>query len=188
MDLREEINNSYFEWMYSIVSKDRFGDGISFRKLLMRLHNIEFVCTIRKDEKRIDDGIELRYRYPHEYFGVEDIGRYIDGPCSVLEMMMALAIRCEETIMDNPSYGDRTAQWFWDMIVSLGLGSMQDNLYDEEYIDFVIQRFLNRKYEPNGKGGLFTIRDCQDDLRKVEIWNQMCWFLGSIDPSVGLTP
>ena len=185
---KNEINNSYFEWMYNLVCKDRFGDGISYRKLLMSLHNTEFVYSIRKDGNRADDGVDLRYRFPHEFFGVEDIGRYIDGPCSVLEMMMALAIRCEETIMDNPSYGDRTAQWFWDMITSLGLGSMEDSNFDQDYVDFVLNRFLKRKYEPNGKGGLFTIRNCQDDLRKVEIWYQMCWFLDSIDSSVGYMP
>lgn len=53
-----------------------------------------------------------------------------------LEMIIALAIRLEEHIMDDPDIGNRTGQWFWDMIVSLGLGS-------EGLID-VIRRFLNR--------------------------------------------
>ena len=41
-------------------------------------------------------------------------------------MMIALAIRCEEHIMDDPDAGDRTGQWFWSMLVSLGLGSMDE--------------------------------------------------------------
>ena len=106
-------------------------------------------------------------------------GEYINrnAPCSVLEMMVALAIRCEETIMDNPAYGDRTAQWFWGMIRTLGLYSMTDDRFDQEYVDMVIDRFLNRDYEPNGEGGLFKINNCKYDLRKIEIWYQLCWYL-----------
>lgn len=176
----DAINNAYFEWMYDLVCKDRFGNDISYRKLLMRLHSIEFIYTIRKDKSRAEDGTNLRYRFPYESMGIDDIVRYIDSPCSVLEMILALAIRCEETIMDNPHYGDRTGQWFWTMITSLGLGSMEDSRFDRNYVDDVIYKFLNHQYEPNGKGSLFTIRNCKDDLRNVEIWCQMCWFLDSI--------
>jgi hypothetical protein len=94
-------------------------------------------------------------------------------------MMVALASECEET-MDDPNVGDRTGQWFWGMIVNLGLGSMADYNFDYDYVDGVIQRFLNREYEPNGRGGLFTIRNCTEDLRTVEIWSQLCWYLGTI--------
>ena len=104
----------------------------------------------------------------------------LDGPCSVLEMMIALAIRCEENIMDDPNIGDRTSQWFWGMVVNLGLGSMVDCRFDKQFVDETIRIFLNRKYAPNGNGGLFTIRDCDKDLRKVEIWHQLCWYLDKI--------
>lgn len=177
---KDEINNVYFEWMYELVCGGRFGNDISYRKLLMRLHSIDFTYRIRKDRNRASDGVNLRYRFPYESIGIDDIGRYIDGPCSVLEMILALAIRIEETIMDNPEYGDRTGQWFWRMITNIGLGSMEDSKFDLRYVDDAIYKFLNRRYEPNGKGGLFTIRNCQDDLRKVEIWYQMCWYLDSI--------
>ena len=82
--------------------------------------------------------------------------------------------------MDDPDLGDRTSQWFWRMIVSLGLGSMVDERFDISMVHDVVERFLNREYEPNGKGGLFTIRHCEYDLRDVEIWYQLCWYLDSI--------
>jgi hypothetical protein len=104
----------------------------------------------------------------------------LDGPCSVLEMMIALAIRCEETIMDDPDIGDRTRQWFWGMIINLGLGGMTDANFDPDFVDDSVLRFLNRDYEPDGRGGLFTIRNCHRDLRDVEIWYQLCWYLDSI--------
>ena len=66
------------------------------------------------------------------------------------------------------------------MVVSLGLGSMTDDNIDEEYVESVIERFLDRDYEPNGKGGLFTIPNCPYDLRDAEIWFQAMWYLDSI--------
>ena len=103
----------------------------------------------------------------------------LDKPCSVLEMILALAYRCEE-IMDDANVGNRTGQWFWKMITNLGLGAMTDQLYDPEYVEKTVRNFLNRKYEPDGHGGLFVIRNCEYDLRKEEIWTQMTWFLDSI--------
>jgi hypothetical protein len=102
------------------------------------------------------------------------------GPCSVFEMMIALAIRCEENIMDDPSKGDRTGQWFWGMITNLGLGSMMDHRFNKIFVDDTIKRFLDRDYEPDGKGGLFRIRNTNKDLRTVEIWYQLCWYLDTI--------
>ena len=95
-------------------------------------------------------------------------------------MMVALAIRCEETIMDNPEMGDRTTQWFWAMVVSLGLGSMTNETYDEKEVSNIVTIFLQREYAPNGKGGLFTIKNTKKDLRDVEIWHQLCWYLDNM--------
>lgn len=177
---RDEIKNRYFEWMCDLVCGDRFSKNISYRKLLIFLHDAEFTYSIPKDGNRAEDGIDLRYRFAYENTNIEDAELYLDGPCSVLEMMVALSIRCEETIMDDPNMGLRTGQWFWGMISSLGLGSMNDELYNRRFVEDVILKFLNREYKPNGKGGLFTIRNCDDDLRTVEIWYQMCWYLDSI--------
>lgn len=181
----DEIRNEYFEWLYDCVCDKVFSRNNSFRKLLMYLHDIEFTFIIQRDINRADDGINMRYRFVishgYEYEHIYDeIMDALSGPCSVLEMMIALAIRCEETIMDDPDVGDRTKQWFWGMINNLGLGSMIDECFDRNYVDQVINTFLNREYEPDGKGGLFTVRHCDYDLRDIEIWHQLCWYLDSI--------
>ena len=173
---RNEIREFYFDWLCDLVCKDRYSKAVSYRKLLKRLHETEFTYLIPKDQNRAENGIALRWRfYCETRYSVSS-----NDPCSVLEMMIALAIGCEETIMDDPNIGDRTGQWFWGMVVNLGLGSMTDYKFDGIYVDEVVQRFLDREYEPNGKGGLFTIRNCREDLRTVEIWNQLCWYLGTI--------
>jgi len=176
MHTRDYIRDLYFDWMYKIVSDEQFSEQFSYKKLFRRLHDTDFVYSIPKDENRAEDGKDLRRRFG---FAVQIVGaeRNLQGPCSVLEMMIALAVRCEETIMDDPSYGDRTGQWFWGMIVSLGLGAMDDSRYDEDRVDYILDKFLDREYEPNGKGGLFTIKNCETDMRDVEIWIQMLWYL-----------
>ena len=174
MSIRDRISNEYFEWMYRMMCDGRYPDDISYRKLFWLLHETEFIFSIPRDGNRAEDGIDLRYRFDHD---VADMFR--DEPCSVLEMLVALAIRCE-ALMDNPKIGDRTAQWFWSMIANLGLGSMTDKRFDRDIANEHIYRFLYREYDPDGKGGLFVIRNCDRDLRDVEIWHQMCWHLDTI--------
>lgn len=181
MNRSDQIANEYFRWMTDIVCHGRFSERISYNKLLVYLHSTEFKWSLPMDRNRSEDGIDLRYRFAYQHPALDnDVERYLHGPCSVLEMMIALAIRCEETIMDDPRKGDRTQQWFWGMIASLGLASMHDDIFDRRFVDYTVNRFLDRDYEPNGKGGLFTIRNCDKDLRNVEIWYQLNWYLDTI--------
>lgn len=169
-------SDEYFRWLCGLVCRERYSKRISFKKLLTRLYDIEFEYLIPRDANRAEDGLSLRWRYYLE----NGVSAESKRPCSVLEMMVALAIRCEETIMDDASIGDRTTQWFWGMVTNLGLGSMTDDNFDICYVNEVIDRFLKREYDPDGKGGLFTVRHCDEDLRDVEIWYQLCWYLDSI--------
>ena len=99
MTLEDKIRNAYFEWIVNLLCDGRFAEGISYRKLLTLLHSIEFRYSIDRDENRAIDGIDLRYYYSFTN-GYDDLSEFLEGPCSVLEMMVALAIKCEE-IMDD---------------------------------------------------------------------------------------
>lgn len=180
--IRNDLRREYFEWLCGLIGGEGVSKGLSYRKLLESLFFTPFRYSIKRDKNRAADGEEMRYRFA-TVRGIDH--RVIDAEfhtkrCSVLEMMVALAVRCEETIMDDPYKGNRTGQWFWGMVVSLGLGSMLDDNFDDDYFHFTMDRFLNREYEPNGKGGLFTIRNCNRDVREVEIWHQMCWYLDTM--------
>lgn len=175
-----DIRDQYFYWMYDMVVPGRRA-RMPYVRLLRYLDSQTFTVMIRSDGNRADDGIYLRYRFKQDV-GLKsvDADKYLRGECSVLEMMVALCLRIEEDYMDDPVKGNRTWRWFHLMLNSLGLSEMTDDYFDERYARNVIKRFLNRKYEPNGKGGLFTIDDCPYDLRDVEIWYQMCWYFDSI--------
>lgn len=174
--MSRDIRDVYFEWLVKMV----YPGQLLHRKLLMRLHSIEFTYSLPNDKHRAEDAYELRDRFLRKTSRYKECVGMLEGPCSVFEMMVALAVRCEETIMDDPAYGDRRSQWFWGMVVNLGLGNMNDDRFDRAHVDEAVNRFLNREYEANGKGGLFYVRGCNKDLRTVEIWYQLCWYLDSI--------
>jgi hypothetical protein len=180
--MTQDLHDEYFNWLYSLVCDNHYS-RLSYRNLLLCLHYIEFYPIIDLDENRLQDGIDFRYRFGYEKdYSRGDIKQYLDDrPCSVLEMMVALAFRVEEQIMDDAEYGNRTGQWFWNMIVSLGLGQMSDANFRESHVHQIISRFLERRYEPNGRGGLFTVDDCPYDLRDMQIWSQFQWYLASLE-------
>lgn len=175
------LEYEYFNWMYNLVCDDRLFRK-TYKKLLTKLYNTEFIYLLPMDGNRAEDGIDLRYKFGYENNLNESmISTYLDyKPCSILEMMIALSLRCEENITYNPDLGDRKAQLFWNMIVSLKLGIMDDTNFDICYVEKVLDKFLNRKYEPNGSGGLFTINNSDKDLRDMEIWYQMHLYLDYI--------
>jgi hypothetical protein len=178
MRVEDRVKADYFEWMYDLVCGDRFAKSISYRQLLTFLHDVEFVYFVPHDENRAAEGIALRYKYCviHD---CEDLEYCLTGPCSVLEMMVALAI-CEEKIMEDPEIGDRTGQWFWNMVANMGLGSMSDGQFNEWLVNDVVTRFLERDYEPDGRGGLFRVRDWHRDMRTAEIWHQLMAYINSL--------
>ena len=179
MQYKYNVLDDYFDWLYDLVCGERYAEDFSFRKLLSYLHTVEFTFLIERDINRAKEGVNLRYRFSLEREW-DDVPYELDGPSSVLEMMIALAIHCEESIMDDPLMGDRTSQWFWEMITNLGLGGMYDSNFDKDYVEDVVCRFLNREYEPDGHGGLFVILNCKEDLRRVEIGYQLNWYLNTI--------
>lgn len=175
------FQNQYFEWMAALIYDKRHMRRASWNKLFRTLFRTEFTCVLDLDENRAQDGLDLRYRFAYETGYSEDAVKHsMNSPCSMLEMMVALARRCEESIMDDPCYDDRTGKWFFEMIESLGLGSMSDDAFDREYVKTVISRFLRRAYSSDGRGGLFTVHTPEIDMRSTEIWYQMMRYLNEI--------
>ena len=173
----ENMRRKYFEWLCSFVKP--FVLNRSYRFLMLHLFRTDFYAVIPMDENRASDGIELRYRFGREKrIRMSDIADVLDvKDCSVLEMMVALSLRCEEQIVDEPDVGDRTRKLFWSMINNLGLNRMDNESYDSFEVEDRLDIFLNREYKPDGTGGLFKLRRTRHDLRNVEIWYQMMWYL-----------
>lgn len=173
------IQEDYFRYLYNMVCGD---SEVSWVDLFAKLNDTPFQYIIPIDTNRAEDGVALRYRFGRECkYSQNDVAHYLDcRDCSVLEMMIALCIRCEDEIMESPEKGNRIGYWFWNMIVSLGLNQMSDEDYDPDYVDAVLERFLYRRYDRDGKGSLFWVEDTMKDFRNLEIWYQMCEYLNSI--------
>lgn len=179
---RDQVKSAYFDWICRVTHDDRFTQGRSYQKLMLYLDSVSFRYSIPMDGNRAEDGVNMRY-----YYGDQNnidrhvVSRYLDDrDCSVLEMMAALAIRCEEHIMKDPDFGDRTGYWFWNMIQSLKLLDMCDEFFNEEYVIDVVHHFLDRNYGYYGDGGLFTVENPPRDMRNIEIWYQMSAYLNEL--------
>lgn len=177
--MTNNIEKEYFDWLRGIISNDPRRKSEYYCFLMEYLYHTEYTYLLELDGNRASDGIELRYRFGYEnhYSDIVIKRCFADKPCSILEMMIALALECEQRIMDDPDIGDRTAIWFWNMIESLGLIHMTDLRYEPDMVNEIITRFLNHDYSPNGEGSLFTLKHPKDDMRIITVWYQMMWYL-----------
>lgn len=172
-----QLYSDYFTWMYDKVASPN--QTLTYYSLFDYFNNTEFRAIIPMDWNRAEDGRNLRYIFGYE-MGIPSsviTDAFGNMPCSVLEMMVALANRCENSIMSNTNYGDRTWLWFWNMIYTLGLGDMDDCNFSPLTVGHAVYRLLNRTYESDGTGGLFRIHDRSKDMRQIEIWYQMNFYL-----------
>lgn len=168
--------SSYLSWLKSIVMKE----DEEYDKLLILLDSISFIYIIERDQNRIQDGIDLRKSYEQEHGQIIDIqndGIHTEQSCSVLEVMVAIAKRCEDTIMYDNSYGDRTYIWFHEMLDSMELLWMTDDNFNKQYALSKVNIMTNRLYDYYGHGGLFTVMFPTKDMRTIEIWDQMHEYL-----------
>lgn len=166
----------YYEWLKKyIIGVDP--DLYIYNKLLWQLHNHEFRIKLKNDKNRIEDAVELRLIFGHIME---------NHPISVFEVMVALASRAEQSIMHDDILGDRTSRWFWSMIDSMGLTYYTDDDYKPKEVGDILTRLIQRRYAPNGAGGLFTVRPPHGDMRRMEIWDQLCLYLDDVLADEGI--
>lgn len=165
----------YYQWLLEKI-RGYAEPYYNYSLLLSELHSIEFTWGIMNDENRAIDGVNLRHEYMDEE-NVPDIFYHDGVPCSVLEMMIGLAVRCDREIMRIPG-ADSTYKWFWLMIENLDLKRCSDEYFNADYIHQQVGKWLDRDFKKNGIGSPFplNISHCQDQ-RKQTIWAQMCGYL-----------
>ncbi len=177
-----DIQQEYWEWLCHLATgSHRFHR--KYGTLLGHLHEEEFIWEFPLDENRAADGVDLRWRFASEMGYSDDaidatIGR---NPCSVLEMMVGLADRCENQIMENDSYGDRVPHWFEVMLYSSGLYLEASDQFRPARYERTITNLLTRTYDPDGRGGWFYVPGFEKDMREMEIWYQMHAYLETVD-------
>lgn len=173
------LQELYLQWMSSLVfPNEREKQRYTF--LLDALDKSMFYFSIPMDENRMRDGIDLRYRFAYDNgYSNEEVSRALNHnmSCSMLEMMVALALKGDERILYDYETGGKVDYIFKIMLDSLQLTHMTNDNFDPGYVDYRIDCLLNREYDYNGYGGLFTVENPRRDMRSVDIWYQMNWYL-----------
>lgn len=156
---------AYFKWLLNKVNAD---DVI----LVCRyLHMRDFYWTVPFDSNREYAGKNLRVDWEcrDEYF--KDYSKIDAGPASCFEVLIGISIAMENQLwdpIDNPEYNAST--FFHEMISNLGLDDIRDHY---NIMAAIVDKWLDRAYEPNGKGGIFPLDNPFGDQREIEIWDQM---------------
>lgn len=177
---RSEMTNDYFQWLCEIINVDALPNTYYF--LIKTLHDTDFYWSVPNDDNRGSDGLKLREEYLDETYPHLVDGRTVtfEHPCSLLEMMVALADRIAN-IMEKPGENLETARWFWELIENLGLKKFTDDDWfhyrGTSQVDRILGKFMDRAYKRDGRGGMFPLRSGKKDQRNVEIWYQMCAYL-----------
>lgn len=167
-----EVSLEYFAWLVDLV------EGAGYTKLLEHLHKTTYIWRMPNDENRADDGEALRSRFLYEAnYTNYDLP---EKECSVFEMLVALASRINDILIDIEG-DDDTAKWFWMLLENLDLAGFSDNVIENhkvlDDINHYIGVFMERRYFRNGDGGLFPLKKAKENQRNVEIWYQMSAYL-----------
>lgn len=171
----DEIWSDYCDYLIDLVGlKDEFREN--YGELLLYLHMIPFTYKIPLDENRLKDGLRLRSGFTYD---IRELDKY---PCSVLEVLIAFAIRIDQEFTGDPREPHPDVI-FWDMIYNLNLESCDNEHFNQEFVFVSVQKWLLRDFSPNGKDSIFPLRISSDspDQRKVEMWTQMLCYLRDND-------
>jgi len=146
---------------------------------------VEGLAVGKDDEIRAKDAMELRRTYAEEVGkekgksdrDIDRIWKSVHGKCSVLEFILQMAFRLDSMINEEEP-GDMVSMFFEILLKNLELKETDSRDIWEEKVD----RFLGRKYEPDGSGGgLFPLQNWAQstlkDQREVSIWYQMSAWL-----------
>lgn len=176
--MAEPLDETYLKWLYSQVASVKLKNPArSYWGLMRALYSTEFVWLIPNDDNRLEDGRDLRREFIEEQHmdSVEDDWMTIG--CSMLEMLLALSRR----LVFESDDGSESPDWFWHLLNNLNLAHFNDSHIQTdqqiEYVKFQLETVVWRNYREDGFGGLFPLKDPQEDQRRVELWYQLSNYL-----------
>lgn len=174
------MTDKYFNWL---VNKVGGSNGMTFALYRLTLQEFRQAdCddgTIwANDIARCSDALSLREQYINTAAEEKEIPELETLFVSVLEVLIAFALRIENDIMYRPGE-ERVTRWFWEFIENLGIDITNSDWTEanEEYADHMISKFINRNYLLNGEDGNIFVADWDsiypNDYRKMPLWTQM---------------
>lgn len=161
--------DEYYAWLLDKI--DASNEAYKAHELLLEhLYTHDFRYVLSMDSNRAKGGLALRNIYAMMAgLYIEDVK---EGPCCILEMLIALS---ENMYMctDLP-----TSKFFWELIDNLGLFVYDDYHFDPDEVSIILSNWMDRQFNKSGQGSIFPLPDYVDcDSRNMEIWNQMNRYL-----------
>lgn len=176
--MAEPLDERYLRWLYGQVASVKLKNPArTYWSLMRALFTTEFVWLVPNDDNRLEDGRDLRYEFIDEE-ALGDIDHdWMTIGCSLLEMLIGISRRLEFEADGDAGVGE----WFWHLIGNINLGNFNDEHFQSEqqteYVNHVLETVVWRNYRSDGFGGLFPLRDPQEDQLKVELWYQLSNYL-----------
>lgn len=169
------LDELYFKWLYEQVADPEFqDDSMTYWKVLKVLFTTEFRVhpEVPNDENRVGDvkGLRLKFLRDHRISEVDD--NWMDLGSSVLELMVGLSLRLPYEAEGEPHY------WFWfHLMRNLGINYSDQGRFPKRRVADILERLVERNYEPSGLGGFFPLQNPRKDQREVELWSQMSAYI-----------
>lgn len=169
--MTESIEDLYFDWLCARAFINGTPIFSRHERLLRALFETEYIWLVVGDDNRLEEGLELKREFSRLQIADIDTTDWSEGPCSVLEMLIAFAARI------GFHTGESSSDWFWEFIVNLGLDDLEDSMFQADYFLETINAFVWRTYDYSGVGGLFPLANPTRDQRQVEVWYQFSEYI-----------
>ena len=169
----KNLLSGYHDWMLDKIEAN-LPEHRKYKSLLSQMDDLPFIVVDIRDENRALDGKILRLEFLEDE-GLDESYLWREEP-TILEVLVALSIRIEREITGEVG-NDHLDRWFWIMISNLGLDKFDDEAYDKKKVTKILDNFVNRKYERNGKFCLFPLKKTDIDEKGIDLWYQMQLYL-----------
>lgn len=177
-----DLVERYFEWLYGHFGKISDQDpSLTHWLLAEQLFHTNYRWTVHNDDNREMDGLSLRDDFC-DLVGSWNDNPFVFRPCSVLEVLVALAIRADYEA-DGLNIVEGVDEWFWLFLKNIGLDGFNDKTYSnfqratKQRVENRVNLVLDRNYGPDGHGGLFPLNQAMTDQRDVELWYQLSAYI-----------
>lgn len=158
----------YFDWLLQRIGCQ--GDG--YRATYLIMNDIPFRYFVMDDENRMEDGLRLRDEYMYENNLDETVAMPVwpfdRHRASVFEVLVGIVLR-----MDDQGFDMRRDSWMHMFLENLGIN--EHNKQDVGFVRNAVNRFVERRYDPDGYGGLFQCLSGAD-MSRLSIFDQMVEF------------
>lgn len=167
------MEEMWAEYLECLIARCGLAKYKKYHKIFECLHEMEYTYVLDRDKNRESDGLGLRKDFINDRH-VKFYDEFINRRCSVMEMMVALAIRVDSHILCDPMSGEETPyKFFMEMIENLRLNQFSGSRFDDHGIHIYINKWLNRDFCKNGDGSPFPVIHDKRDQRELEIWDQV---------------